>query len=250
MIVDIRVAALVLSLLPACSILPWPGDPAPPVRSRRTSPFAEPKLADAVEGMILQTYYLYSSSVGDRVAVRRCGHVDGSVDRCEIAFVVLGRIVDRVPTFVQPAQGTSRWEEQGKAASKAVQKTIERVLEDDRIALARTGVFGVAELSEGLMSTRVVDGRVELVAGSPARVLATAQAPGMQTVLDSYVSQRAPNVRAVRVGDRDQRGPEAIVVFRRVAANDWRVAAVVPPLDGWPANATTGAPPIGVARDE
>lgn len=241
----LRAAALLLSLVTACSIVPWPGDPAPPPRSRKKSPRPEPKLADGVEGMLLQTYYLYSSSVGDRLAVRRC---TTDSKRCEVAFVVLGKLVDRVQTFVAPAQGDIRWVEQAEAAGKPVKKTIERILADDRIALARTGVFGVAELPEGSLTTRVVDGRVELLAGSPAKVLATAEAPGMREVTESYMSQRAPNVRAVRLTSTSEHGPpgrEAVVVFRRVAKNDWRVSAVVPPLDGWPTNTPTADSPIG-----
>jgi hypothetical protein len=70
----------------------------------------------------------------------------------------------------------------------------------------------------------------------------------MHTVLDSYFSQRAPNVRAVRVSAHETRGPDAIVVFRRLAANDWRVATVVPPLDGWPANTSINNTSIGIAE--
>ncbi|MCY1055677.1 hypothetical protein [Nannocystis sp. SCPEA4] len=227
-------APLALSLLAACKIFPWPGDPQPPSHGGATIPLPEPKLAETVEGMILQTYYLVSSRRADRLALRRCAHVDGGVDRCEITFVEQGRIVDRVPTFARSSRGTEDWDEQGKAASAAVRQTIERRFGDDRIALARTGVFGVATPPEGMLSARLVEDRVELVAGSPPRVLATTTAPGMCAVLDRFVSERAPDVYAVRLTgatDTSQRGPEALVVFRRLGADDYRVVAHVPPLD-------------------
>jgi hypothetical protein len=247
--VGIRLAApLALSLLAACRIFPWPGDPQP-TGGGASGPLPEPKLRVAVEGMILQTYYLVSSRAGDRLALRRCAYVDGGVDRCEIAVVEQGRIVERVPTFARSSRGTADWEAQGKAASKAVTRAIDRSFAaDDRVALARTGVFGAAAPPEGPPSVRVVDERVELVVGS--RVLATTRAPGMRAVLEHYVSQRAPDVRAVSLTGAthsNPRGPEAFVVFRRLGAGDYRVVAVIPPLD-WKPAATGG--PVGLARDE
>lgn len=231
------VAALLASTLLTGCFLFWPEEDRFKSAGRSTGPRPEPDVEEAARGMILQTYFVIASRSGDRAAMRRCTYVDLLPDRCEITFVEKGRVVERVPTY-QRGRDRPEWGDQGEDAGDAVEDAIEERFGDDRIALTRLGIFGVEVPPEGVLSARLIDGRVELHAGSPPRVLtATKAPPGVIAVQERYVSARAPELYIVSLTaesptNRDRQS--GFVIFRRFSANDYRAVMVVPPIDPRP----------------
>jgi hypothetical protein len=239
--------AVVLAAASSGCINVWAAYEDPQYTGGSGRPRPEPSLSESVEGMSLQTYFVISGQ-RDRFAVRRCVHVDGSVERCEITIVGQRAVLARVPTY---RRGTEEWEAQAEDAQDAVEEVIEDKLGDERVALTRLGTFGSRQPEEGSVSLQLEAGRLKLTvsgSGKPEVVYEVEAPPGVTVVEERYVSERAPSLFAFTLAGPEQYRDRnnGFVAFRRVAPRSYELVAWLPPLEPNPSRgeaAPAPAPP-------